>query len=180
MAMSSKAGWQDPAKGLAAYRGLRGFFLTLAAAAGLSLALFGAVWGLVGRWPWLHATAAEGLVFSAAMLVFALILTALGYWYMGRPLAARMLAEGLADPAPPASTGRLWPGWLAFAVALAVWAALLWGEYHFQASIAARRADPTTLDRAIFGEAQAPFTGVTGYLAVALLTFNLRARKQKG
>ena len=177
--MASKAKvkqtWADPARGYAAYLTIRNWIVTFWIAGLAALAVFVALSALLPSQPWLKATIAEGLVLAVFLLIAAPILAALAYFYMGRILKLRLLAAGRALPLTrPASGPYRLVHWLILFGLVALCAGLLWLEYSFQVPIAARRINPTTLDRAIFGEVSPSYAGVVGFVIIAVLTFKLR------
>ncbi len=168
-------GWVDPAQGYATYLTIRRWIITLWVAALAALGVFAALSALLPSQPWLKATIAEGLVLAVFFLIAAPILAALAYFYMGRILKSRMAAEGKTfvktPPRPAAYTLAHWPILLGLCVLCAV---LLWVEYRYQTPIAARRSNPTTLDRALFGDVSPSYAGSVGFVIITVLTFLAR------
>ncbi len=169
-------GWADPAQGYATYRVIRSWIMTLWIAAFLSLGIFALLWLQTPAHAWLLATVAEGLVVTTFFLFACPVLVALVYWYMGRILKARLVDSGLPLPAKPAATPANYTlyHWLVSLGLIALCAALLWVEYAYQGSVTERRNNPTTLDRAIFGNVSPSFAGLVGFVIIATFTFVVR------
>lgn len=154
---------RDPAAVRFRFLAVRRALRTLAAGAGLATAGFAV---LVRRPPdWLAATAAEGLVFAGSLAGLALAMLGLNFWYLGRP------SRGAMPPAAPPAAGPGRGGVLALAACGAATAALMWSEHRHAAAWALSRERASALDRALFGQVQAPFAGVAGTLTVVIATF---------
>ena len=177
--MASKAKvkptWADPARGYAAYRSIRNWIITLWIAAMAAFGVFAALSVLLPSQPWLKATVAEGVVLAVFFLIAAPILAALAYFYMGRILKARLANEGKSAPStPPSKAPYTLAHWLILLGLVAACAMLLWFEYHYQTPIAERRSNPTTLDRALFGDVSPSYAGIIGFVIITILTFMAR------
>ena len=176
-----KQTWADPARGYATYLTIKNWVITLWIAALAAFGAFAALSTLLPSQPWLKATIAEGVVLAVFFLIAAPILTALIYFYMGRILKARIFAEGTAiQPAKkPERATHTFKHWLILLALIALFATLLWFEYHYQTPIAERRNNPATLDRALFGDVSPSYAGVVGFVIIAVLTFMARGFWQR-
>ena len=165
--MAARVDPRSPVAVRARYLAVRGALATLALGAALATAGFAVLARRAAAW--LAPSAAEGLVFGGAVLGLALVMLGLNFWYLGRP------TRGVAPPerARPTGPGRAGLGLLGAAALMT--AALVWYQHRYAAEIALSRARSSTLDRALFGEVQAPFAGLMAVVTVIVATFVVAA-----
>jgi hypothetical protein len=170
--MSEHRDPRDPVLGRARYLALRRALATLALGAALAAGLFAGLTRVDTAW--LAPTAAEGLVFAGALLGLALVMLGLNHWYNGRPTRG-------AVPPPGAAPGRAGLGGVAVVgLCAAATAALVWSEHRHRDALALSRDRAGTLDRALFGQVQAPFSGVAGTVTIVAATFLAAGALRRG
>jgi hypothetical protein len=169
-------GWDDPAKGFATYRKLRGAFITAWLGAIPALAISLLALDLIPAHPWLRPSVHEGVVMAGCFVLALPLLVGLVWWTMGRPLARAMREKGM-DPAAPVSAPdktrhapKRTDGMIVLLFLAMGFGAALAKEYTWQDAMMRYRADPFLSP----GKAVPSGAGLFGTVFLMAAAFRLR------